>query len=321
MAPWWPFVALLTVLALAFGVVVYHGYRRPLSRLGRWSGIPKRRKQDGIEPDKTLWDWLNLLGVPLTVALVGIGYSISARQADLEITEKHRITDQKIADDRAMDGALQTYLAAMSVLLTDKGLNEQEPPDHVRNLARAYTMTVLNQVNGQRKGYVIRFLFEAGLVSAPIGTDKPKVAMHDANLREADLGAAKLPGIDLQYANLKSANLNGAILTGADLQHTRLEWADLRGADLRKAHLQMAFMPMADLQMATLQGAHLQKAQLPAANLRDAFLRGANLQETSLLQANLKGAVLDQSQLDDTLTYHDAENLPAGLTPDPRPWR
>lgn len=47
MAPWWPFVALLTVLALAFGIVVYHGYCRPLSRLGRLSGIPKSLFEKG----------------------------------------------------------------------------------------------------------------------------------------------------------------------------------------------------------------------------------------------------------------------------------
>ena len=56
---------------------------------------------------KTLWDWLSLLGVPLTLFFLG---------AWLQKGQQER------ADNEAKEEILQTYLDRLSVLLIDKNL-------------------------------------------------------------------------------------------------------------------------------------------------------------------------------------------------------
>lgn len=57
--------------------------------------------------------------------------------------------------------------------------------------------------------------------------------LRGANLREANLGGAKLSGANLRAADLREANLGGADLIGANLSGANLSEADLSGADLR----------------------------------------------------------------------------------------
>ncbi|HEY2072918.1 MAG TPA: hypothetical protein VGG88_05035 [Gaiellaceae bacterium] len=55
--------AILAACAAAFGILVLLGYLIPL----RWTGFP----------GNTLWDWLNLLVLPLTVALLPIWVEVA----------------------------------------------------------------------------------------------------------------------------------------------------------------------------------------------------------------------------------------------------
>ena len=89
----------------------------------------------------TLWDWLDLLIVPVTIAAATTaGAAWFTRQ-------------------REQDVALQTYLDKMSELLVDKELHEKA--DDTRVTARARTLTVLRQLDGRRKRNVLLFLREA----------------------------------------------------------------------------------------------------------------------------------------------------------------
>lgn len=89
----------------------------------------------------TLWDWLDLLIVPVTIAAATTaGAAWFTRQ-------------------REQDAALQTYLDKMSELLVDKELHEKA--DDTRVTARARTLTVLRQLDGRRKRNVLLFLREA----------------------------------------------------------------------------------------------------------------------------------------------------------------
>jgi hypothetical protein len=57
----------------------------------------------GYRYDITLWDWLNLLVVPVVIAGVGIWFNRQQRERELEI-----------AEHRTQDEALQAYLDVMS---------------------------------------------------------------------------------------------------------------------------------------------------------------------------------------------------------------
>jgi len=319
----WFFVPTAAAMFVLGVLVAVFGIGRTFAAAACVAGFLTDCTVAGAKP-RTLWDLLALILVPL--ALAGVGYFFSVRE---------RQAEQDIAKQRAMDDALKSYLDAMGGLLTDKGLSEPEPPEHVRKLARAYTLTVLTRIDGERRGAVVRFLYEAGLITSSEGMNRPKVEMHGAHLYQAWLYQGNLGQLDLSGACLQGAFLNGALLIGTVLIGAHLEGAlliatNLKSADLQGAYLQGAYLNLANLQHADLRMANLREAQLINAHLQEAILNGANLQGAILYDANLQrsylqmacleGVRVDQAQLDTTNTYRDAQNLPSHLTPDSRPW-
>jgi uncharacterized protein HemX len=86
---------------------------------------------------KPLWDWLQLLIVPLVLAAIGFWFTASqeARQQQIEdqraqqaqnIENKRAQAERELAEQRAQDEALQAYLDQMSTLILDWKLGEDE---------------------------------------------------------------------------------------------------------------------------------------------------------------------------------------------------
>ncbi|MDV3348190.1 hypothetical protein D0962_35165 [Leptolyngbyaceae cyanobacterium CCMR0082] len=67
---------------------------------------------------KTLWEWLELLGVPLTLAILGYFLQQQEQKRAREYADQQR----EIAADEAKDEILQAYFDRLSVLLVDKNL-------------------------------------------------------------------------------------------------------------------------------------------------------------------------------------------------------
>src|SRR3990172_95740 len=127
-----------------------------------------KSKNTGFET-KTLWDWMELLIIPLVLA-IGAYY----------LNRSERNTDREISTDRQKEEALQTYLDQMADLLLKKNLRTSEN-EEVRNVGRTRTLTVLRGLDKTRKGIVLKYLHEAGLVA------KEKTII---SLRGADLSGA-----------------------------------------------------------------------------------------------------------------------------------
>ena len=130
------------------------------------------------------------------------------------------------------DGALQTYLDRTSALLRSEW-RESGRGFLEANIIRAQTLTVLRQLDGERKGLLLRFLYESGLIGKWTGEGEPQGALVDlskadlsgANLVDAFLSGSDLGGSNLEGANLRRADLEGAILEGANLTDANLTGA------------------------------------------------------------------------------------------------
>jgi hypothetical protein len=188
---------------------------------------------------KTLWDWLELLLIPLVLAVGGLWFSQAERRNEHAIAEQNARRERAIADAEAQEAALQAYLEQMSNLLMSEGLRNSVQDDEVRAVARAWTLTVLRRVKGERKGTVLRFLYEAGLIM----TENTIVSLAGANLSGASVSGTNLFNANLFEADLRRANLRDTDLGDADLRHVRhlrstqsfgviLGAANLLGADL-----------------------------------------------------------------------------------------
>ena len=215
-----------------------------------------------IHSAKSLWDWLSVLGVPLSLVIFGFLLQ--------------QIQQNKIAAE-VKEEILQSYFDRLSTLLIDKNIialaikinketesqekntdfssaldkvteEDKELLNAAVDVIRARTLSILRRLekDSELKGDVIKFLIETEIV------DKLK--------------------LDLKGANLKGANLRGVNLRGADLKG-----ADLRGADLSEANLCRA----------NLKGTKLSDAQLSDAQLIEANLRGASYNELTKLPIDI----------------------------------
>jgi uncharacterized protein YjbI with pentapeptide repeats len=280
-------VAILVVLLL---IRISYGHS--------WTGFGQDKVKEHVEPAKTLWDWLDLLIIPVVIAIGGFLFNSSQNRAT-----------QAAAERRSLDDTLQAYLDGMAQLITDKEqpLHSAKPGDSLSTLARARTLTVLRRLDSGRKRRVLEFLYESRLIdkeqallneSELIERQHNIISLRQANLRGTNLYMVYLRKADLREADLKWADMYGARLYGADLREADLRWADLSvahliGADLRQANLQEA-----DLRWAHLDDADLQWADLRKADLRNAFLVGVRTwSEEQLRRAkSLKGATMPDGQ-------------------------
>ena len=273
---------ILAVFASPGGLGIYEQASTKVERDKNWRVIKYSiERNDG----KTVWDWLGLIGVPMTLAVLGIWFqSQEQTRASRDAQEQRRLAAEENKEE-----TLQRYLDRVSQLLIEKDLirqsNVQNNPivDSASGVIRARTLSVLRSFtqDGERKGSVVLFLIETEVLQ------KLKVSLADSQLAGAKLAAADLSEADLAGADLTGAYLKYANLSKADLGAAHLSFANLTDANLRGANLVGANLSGALLRGANLSGAHLSRA-----NLSGALLMGTNLSFANLTEANLSGAKL-----------------------------
>jgi uncharacterized protein YjbI with pentapeptide repeats len=218
--------------------------------------------------DKTLWDWLRLLIVPV---VLGLGAYLFTR------SENRRTLEQ--ADHRREEEVLQAYLDQMWQLLLDKDLRSMSKANsnsEALTAARVSTLTALERIHHADKKRLIVTFFLWMWQGSLLKRQDTVVILEGANLGGADLHEVDLGGADLKGAKLEGANLSGAFL----------EDADLSDADLRRAFLSAAYM----------NGADLSGANLKEADLSGAFLEDADLSDAYPYKADLSGAYLGSAE-------------------------
>lgn len=257
---------------------------------------------------KTLWDWLQLLIIPFALAGAALWFNWLQGRTERALSIAQSGIEREIAQDQQRENMLQEYLNRMSELLLDKKLRTSKPDDEIRKIARVRTLATLRSLDGTRKGMLVQFLYDAGLIVKGSSI----IELDDASLNGAYLLGAKLKGsrftyvsffnAELKYCHLELADLTWTIFEEAKLAEAYLTGADLSYADLTKSDLTHAFLNQAILTEAKLTGSNLAKAYLNEANLTGADLEGANLSgaflpEANLTRAKLTGADLSESNL------------------------
>jgi uncharacterized protein YjbI with pentapeptide repeats len=239
---------------------------------------------------KTVWNWMELLIVPLALAVISLAFSVQQDARQQRVEDQRAEAERELAEQRAQDEALQAYLDQMSQLMLDRKLLEAEPGDPVHTLAQARTSTAILRLDAEHNESVARFLIESGL--AVRSKDSPRL-LRRITLSRATLSDAFLASADLSDADLRGSDLSNAVLVGAYLPGALADGADLGGAVLIGA----------DLRGLTLRNAKLGGADLSGARLTGAFLNGAEgitNEELAQQAASLKGAVMPNGQ-----TYED----------------
>jgi uncharacterized protein YjbI with pentapeptide repeats len=242
----------------------------------------------GYHPTKNVWDWLQLLALPVFVSIVAYWLNSSESERERRTTAQRDRTDRAIALENRRATLLQDYLDRMSNLLLEHKLRNPETDVEARNIARAHTLVVLPHLNDERKGRLIQFLYESQLI---LSHRKDCIPLQNADLREADLKDLDLSGANLSGANLAGANLTGVNLSEAQLRGIVLDKADLSGATLRSADLREASLCEAILNSAVLQDTNLSHANLSDASLTLTDFTGADVSDAITTRARLEQVI------------------------------
>lgn len=255
--------------------------------------------------NKTLWDWMQLLIIPVALALGAFLLNRSDQRRE-----------QAIAIDNQREALLQSYLDRMSELLLEKNIRTSQPDDEVRKVARARTLTALPRLDAERKRSILRFLADSGLllIVNMDTADLSRIAyyggvayrdlhaldnfkLNHVNLSYSSLQNLEGENISLKEANFSWANLSYSKAPHANLQHSNLSHTHISHIDLRDSNLASADLREANLDHVILSNANLSNTDLRGAKLSDidlsnADLRGANLSNIDFRTTNLQGANL-----------------------------
>lgn len=253
------------------------------------------------------------------------------------------LQQMEAASDQQRHAIMSTYLEEMKDLLVDKNLRladsskaasndaesqeKQAQRSEAKRMAEAITLNAASQLyenqswlsrllqrsnpNGEHKGKLIKFLYQADLIGMCPLVDGNKMKVDKANCIPTELSLSgiklnemsmerpfiRLTGIDLSASDLTNSKLSELNLNNANLQEATLTDADLSKTVLTDANMQRTILQGADLTEAfliktELQGAILREARLLGAKLQEAKLQGADLSGANLSGANLSKAIL-----------------------------
>jgi len=258
------------------------------------------------QPGKSGWDKASVIIqgigalailVPIVALVVG-AYQFKTQQLDsaqMQATQVAAAQAQSL--DQQRQTTLDTYLDRMSDLLLTypDHFKAYKPRDQYQVIAEARTYTAVRNLDGARKGTLVRFLLTAGLISGSSGSSGPQpiISMSSADLSGADFTNAELSGANLSGANLSGADFTNADLSGANLSGANLSGADFTNADLR-AVIVSSSSPSPSTTCVSLRGLCVPQV-IGNTNLSNADLIGANLSGANLSSANLSGANLSRA--------------------------
>jgi hypothetical protein len=229
--------------------------------------------------NKSGWDKASVM--VQAVGALAIFVSLAGLIVGVWQFNQQQVTNARDQLDRQHQATLDKFLDDMSDLVLNHQLTSSGPDSPITAIAIARTATALRNLDGDgsSKGILIRFLWNAGLITSP----NPILRLYLLDLDGAVFQGARLNQAYLSQLSIVGADFNGAVLSGADLSKSILIGSSLSSANLSCfsqgicTDLSGAYLMRADLMGADLAGADLAGADLDGANLSEARLAGAEL--------------------------------------------
>lgn len=243
----------------------------------------KQTISTGQQEGKTLWDWLQLLIIP--VVLIAGGYLLNHTDQERQQRESDSRSkrEQEVAQDQLRENIFQDYLNQMSDLFEKWDLRDPVENLKPRAVATARTITVIRALDGRRNALLIGFLRDCGLM-APFG--------EAITLAEYDLSGVDLSGADLSGADLAKTNLTSSVLRHTYLAGVALNYAILADADFSYSRIEVVNCHDVMMQRSKFNRSHLRNVSFSISNLREADLSNANLYQARFGGSHLDAAVL-----------------------------
>ncbi len=237
-------IILSIALILILGIVI--GWAICPNNSPSWTGFGKQKIIDGYKHSKTLWDWLEIALIPVTIA-VGSWYFGNI--------------EKKRENQRFQNQIFSNYLELITNLLIEKDFSGSGN-EKFRRIARSHTLKVFREVDGYKKGAILQFLYENELIfSSPI------INLNGVNISQAELSNiclkdASAKGVHFNHSEITHANLDGADFSGSNFEGSNLSNSTFIGSNLTHASFIKAKLHNCDLTSSNLDGADFNFADI-----------------------------------------------------------
>lgn len=275
----WIFILVLLAL-VGFGI--YWGYTAPWTGFAQ-TGIPD---PNSALPAKRLWDWLELLIVPIVIAIIGT-----------IIGNIQKNSEFRAADEKEKREILQDYYDSILNIILDGKLKKTEAQidpaneNPIQVVIRSKTTTTLEVLDDERKKSVLQFIARAKLINRMnpmILLDE--LTLNQVNFQQIELISVNLSGIEMEQAQLKNAQIFDADLSTANLSAARLLDSRFSYSIFQKTRLAQVNAKNCEFDNCQFLEARLDDARFSNCNFQRANFSGAVLQKVNFKGCSLQNA-------------------------------
>lgn len=290
-------ISLLFLLAIIIQRLCACGLNIQSCNWADWTGLGAfTAPNENYSRGKTLWDWLDLLIVPILIA-IGVWW----------LNKSQEQTKLRIEADKQRQTTLETYFDKMSELVSKLipaiTTNQTNEISIMKSIIRTRTLTLMKVMDENRKGQALQFIYELDLLGKICEINLKGADLNDADLSPATLENAKIKSVFAKNVNLKNSNLKKADFTSSDFSNS----------DLTDTNLEETNFTNTDLSNVKFINANLTKTVLTNAIVNSADFKGATFNETNLQGVDLRKAMhLTKDMLNNAINVAN-ENLPEGL--------
>jgi uncharacterized protein YjbI with pentapeptide repeats len=236
--------------------------------------------------------------------------------------------DYQIAQEQKHQEILTDYFSKMQDLIVETKKSKQTPGSKESNseerlllefrpTAQALTLSVLEQLDGKRKGKVITYLAESQLITA--NNDNPS-SLPEIKLNGANLKEIVLKNVDL-YSIIDMKNKD-RIINGIKINNANMERANLSKVNLFKSDLMGSNLENATLQNVNFAGSTMKSSRFINGQITDVDFTGVNLSETIFDNIKLENITIsDKTNFDNacfttSTTFYNTKQSLNPLTKD-----
>lgn len=187
--------------------------------------------------NKQLWNWLELLIIPVFLAFGGLAIQNQAKeqqqysdkqQAQQESLKKYFQDIQKLVYAQKSDNTIKEHSIEKTRFIEKLSYEEKK-------LLESFTQLVFSEIDANQKRQVVKFLYELELISCYQEQDNIENCNNTISLEKVDLTGANLTDLSLINVSFQGANLREA-----DFTNTNLELANFKDSILNDAKFDLA---------------------------------------------------------------------------------
>jgi hypothetical protein len=153
------------LILVIVGELIYFSYSYGWYETGFLEEVVIKTDHYEFHPAKRLWDWIELLIIPIVLSLIAYFlYRSEKKRQELSALRRYKI-QLNIAEERSQDRAMTQYFEKMTELILERNLKNAGEDSDVSVIARTMTHILLIRLNKKRKAMVIKYLYKAGLLN------------------------------------------------------------------------------------------------------------------------------------------------------------